>query len=307
MSSANLTTTQQTSLSQLRDLLGTDSFDEEVSISILESVGWDVTRAVDVMFGGDGAPPAVGASSSSASASVQYDAEEPEEDEEGNPMLPTAGRTTRIEQFDIDETDVSTTRGLAPSSRRAASSSSNANNVSSTFLTILTYPLTVLSSLVRFIFTILRIPFPRPFLSLNFLRGWNGGQRPRPTYGPGGGSIRSKARQAAERWIRELEDETGARCPSLSGPRSPVAGPSARATGIEAGIEMSNLTSRGVGGSSGDRDGEEDGERRMLPEFLAIPYEEFLRRCEREMKVGCVILVSEEHDDVGEFKRFVFH
>ena len=51
--------------------------------------------------------------------------------------------------------------------------------------------------------------------------------------------------------------------------------------------------------------GEEDGATRFLPDFFLGSYEDFVRTCERNAKIGCVVLVSEEHDDVPEFKRYV--
>ena len=46
----------------------------------------------------------------------------------------------------------------------------------------------------------------------------------------------------------------------------------------------------------------------VLPDFFIGSYEEFARTCARENdpKIGCVIIVSEEHDDDVEFKRFVW-
>lgn len=44
----------------------------------------------------------------------------------------------------------------------------------------------------------------------------------------------------------------------------------------------------------------------MLPDFTLGSYDEALRTCQKEARIGCIILVSEEHDDVTEFKRWVF-
>lgn len=44
--------------------------------------------------------------------------------------------------------------------------------------------------------------------------------------------------------------------------------------------------------------------RRLLPDFVLGTYEETLRLIQREAKVGCIVLVSEEHDDDAEFKRY---
>jgi FAS-associated factor 2 len=46
-----------------------------------------------------------------------------------------------------------------------------------------------------------------------------------------------------------------------------------------------------------------DESRKLLPDFVLCSYEEFVRTCQKDVKIGCVILVSEEHDDVVDFKR----
>lgn len=99
------------------------------------------------------------------------------------------------------------------------------------------------------------------------------------------------AKSVIERWVQSLEEETGVMCASK-----------ARAIGSSTAVEepstSMNLTIRkGVG----ERE-------RILPDFFLGGYEEFVRACARESdaKIGCVILVSEEHDDVAEFKRFVY-
>lgn len=127
----------------------------------------------------------------------------------------------------------------------------------------------------------LRIPIPQfRFANLNFYR-------PLPT-GP------IDPRSVADRWVRALEEETGAVCIS----RANTAGVAA-SSGTDAG--PSSLTSRP--GTSG-REGQVSEEaRKLLPDFTLGSYEEILRICQREAKIACIILVSEEHDDVNEFKR----
>jgi FAS-associated factor 2 len=143
---------------------------------------------------------------------------------------------------------------------------------------ILAFPLHVLSSVFRFIFGVLRIPFPQfRFTSLNFYRPL----RPR-----------TSARGGPDRWLRELEEETGA----ISISRSNL--PRGTTTSVTADPGQSSLTAR----SSSTVAPTEDG-RKLLPDFTICSYEEMLRTCQREAKIGCVILVSEEHDDVPAFKR----
>ncbi|KAF8193029.1 hypothetical protein BJ912DRAFT_1021722 [Pholiota molesta] len=111
-------------------------------------------------------------------------------------------------------------------------------------LALLAAPLHVLSGLVRLLFGVLRLP----------------------------------------RWLRELEEETGA----VSVGRAQV----------PRGLVVDVACRRGGAGALGLEDG-----RKYLPDFVVCGYEEMLRTCQREAKIGCVVLVSAEHDDVAEFKR----
>ncbi|KAK0227466.1 hypothetical protein EDD85DRAFT_958085 [Armillaria nabsnona] len=88
-----------------------------------------------------------------------------------------------------------------------------------------------------------------------------------------------------DNWIRDLEEETGAVC----------IGRQSKSQGVASGVAgPSTLTARGGG--------EDDG-RRYLPDFSLGTYENTFRRCQKEAKIGCIVLVSEEHDDDAEFKR----
>jgi FAS-associated factor 2 len=140
---------------------------------------------------------------------------------------------------------------------------------------ILTFPFHIFASIVRFIFHTLRIPIPRlPFSSLNFYR---------PLFARP--STRSDPYTVSDRWVRSLEEETGAHCWSRA---SPVAG----AGPSTSQLQSSELRSRIVTGSP-----------RLLPDFTLGSYDEILRLCQSEMRIGCIILVSNEHDDVPDFKR----
>lgn len=146
-------------------------------------------------------------------------------------------------------------------------------------LSFLAFPLHVLSSIFRFIFSILRIPVPQfRFSTLNFYRPL----RRRPSH-----------RGGPDNWVRELEEELGAVCISrLKAPRG-----STSTTGIEPG--PSRLTARNTQSDDPLAEG-----KKLLPDFVISGYEEFLRTCQRELKIGCVILLTEEHDDTPEFKRW---
>jgi FAS-associated factor 2 len=144
---------------------------------------------------------------------------------------------------------------------------------------VFAFPFHLLSNILRFIFGVLRIPFPR-LTSFSLFRSL-----PR-NLGTGSGS--------PERWVRELEEETGAVCVS----RSRAGTAYAQSSAMEPGPSSRGLTTRAR------EHGEEIG--KMLPDFHMGSYEAFLKACQKEARIGCVVLVSEEHDDVAEFKRFTF-
>ena len=147
--------------------------------------------------------------------------------------------------------------------------------------------LNVLSSLLHFVFRVLRIPFPRLLLhtssssSSSFNRS---GRR---------GSYSDDPAVVAERWVRELEEETGALCIS-------------KAALIDA---QSNGNDEGEAGPSNAGTSKlvrrHTTKTKTLPDFLLGGYDAALRTAQREARVLCVILTSEEHDDVPAFRRDV--
>ncbi|KAG6888027.1 hypothetical protein C0995_010992 [Termitomyces sp. Mi166 len=188
--------------------------DEDVAISVLDSVGWDVQRAVDLLF------------------------EQP-----------------AMQRFEIDD---------GPPPRRPPSLY---QLVARPLCALFAVPLHILSNIFRFIFGLLRIPVPQfRFVSLSFYT-----QRPRRGFG------------GPDRWVRELEEETGA--VSISTGRTTAVDPAAAGP--------STLTAR-------SRLPEDT---KVLPDFTLGSYDQALRTCEHEARIGCIILVSEEHDNVPEFKR----
>lgn len=141
---------------------------------------------------------------------------------------------------------------------------------------------------------------------------------------------RGRAGRDPDAWVRELEEETGA----ISITRYTKQGNTTAATAVQPG--PSTLTARTTNaaalnalfaealagraststsyppdaGADANLNSENGigiggGGRKVLPAFFAGTYEEALRTCEREARVGCVVLVSEEHDDTREFKRCV--
>lgn len=114
-------------------------------------------------------------------------------------------------------------------------------------------------------------------------------------------------KSVAERWVRDLEEATGAVCTSRSGNRK-GAGASFTNGHVASGADVSiagpsALSSRQA---AWEERRDADGDLKILPDFFLGSYEQFVRTCEKELKVGCIVLVSEEHDDVAEFKRYFF-
>ncbi|KAJ2919490.1 hypothetical protein MD484_g942, partial [Candolleomyces efflorescens] len=254
---SELTAGQEASLSQVLELA--EDCDREVAISVLSSVDWDVQRAADMIFGGSG-----GGSSSA-------------------PLLPRP--SAPIETFDIDDSE----QGGRPAAGQQQGAPFSMLIVRP-LLSVLSFPIHLLSSLLRFMFGVLRIPFPAlRFSGLNFYSPL----RPRPPSRQGG----------PDRWLRELEEETGAvsiaRLKAPKGVSSSAAGPSSSAA-----ASSSHLTSRGNAAAGLNGITVEEG-RKLLPDFTLSTYEEVLRTVQRDSKIACVILVSEEHDDAAEFKRHV--
>ncbi|TFK78398.1 hypothetical protein K466DRAFT_668456 [Polyporus arcularius HHB13444] len=199
-----------------------------------------------------------------------------------------------MEEFDVDDSE----QGLL-SGRRGGREFRQVE--SSSILTIVIRPLRVvfnilaiplypIFSLLRFIFRALRIPLPN-FGSFTF------SYRP---LGPGSSHEARDPKSVAERWVRALEEETGAVCIGRSANRRRERGNGhSVATGVAG---PSNLTARGGAWEEGSS-GVGEGELKLLPDFFLGGYEEFARTCQKDIKIGCVIIVSEEHDDVAEFKR----
>ncbi|KAF8632655.1 hypothetical protein AX17_004788 [Amanita inopinata Kibby_2008] len=265
---------QRYALSQLREL--TNGGDDDAAIGILESVGWDVQQAANVIFGGAAPEPAaLGTSSSPA---------------------PSPHPQTRFESFEVDD---STQSLLRPDNGtrdypRQRPSSSILFVIARPIISLLAVPIHILSSIVRFIFGLLRIPVPQlhlRFTGLNFYRPMGRSRSSRRSLGHGD--------VGPERWVRELEEETGAVCIGRTR-NAKTGGAGVAMSGVDAG--PSNLVSRGSGAASSIDGLLEDG-RKVLPDFMLGSYESVLRICKGEARIGCIILVSGEHDDVAEFKR----
>ena len=201
---------------------------------------------------------------------------------------PTTHRTktsTQLETFEIDDSEQgpllgSAGAGSGPSRRPPNQPISILSR--RTVYTLLTYPFSILSSVFRFVFGVLHIPLPRSFATFNFLiaRGPSATHRQLP----------DDPKSVTDRWVRALEEETGAVCISRSGNEAAatgVAGPSTTS------VSTSTLRSRGGGPTAGP----------VLPDFFLGSYEEAMRTCQRQLRIGCIILLSDEHQDAVGFKR----
>ncbi|KAJ3492833.1 hypothetical protein NLJ89_g11154 [Agrocybe chaxingu] len=197
------------------------------------------------------------------------------------PNVPASSETRRMEAFEVDDSGQG---DLEEPVRPRRNSHSTALVVMRPFLSLFAVPLHFLSNIIRFIFGLLRIPVPQfRFAGLNFYRPL----RPR---------LRPQSRGGPDRWLRELEEETGAI--SIGRSKLPRGTTSSVSVGGQSSSSVSSRAAQ-VGSGNGTV---EDG-RKYLPDFVICGYEEMLRTCQREAKIGCVILVSDEHDDTPEFKR----
>lgn len=102
--------------------------------------------------------------------------------------------------------------------------------------------------------------------------------------------LASDPASVTDRWVRELEEETGAIRESRVGD---VIGTSTSAE-AQAGPGPSTLSRRNESTRAF---------RKHIPEFYLGSYESALKEAQRDYKPICVIIVSEEHDDVLDFKK----
>ncbi|KAL0958889.1 hypothetical protein HGRIS_014208 [Hohenbuehelia grisea] len=256
-----LTDTQREALAQIRDL--TNGADDQVSIDVLSSVGWDVQSAAELLFG--------------QTTSSPTRADEPDPPRASTSSATTEPLLSRMERFEVDDTQQGGTSTDIPRPRNSQTLPTGPwALIPRPILSVLALPFHLFSSLFRFIFGVLRLPLPTFNLHNIYTR-----RARRPTHSEG-----------RERWVRELEEETGALC--VSHYRN---GAGAVASGAEAG--PSSVKARGT---AGDLWADGNG-KKLLPDFYLGTYEEALRVAQAEARIACAILVSEEHDDVAEFKR----
>lgn len=153
-------------------------------------------------------------------------------------------------------------------------------------LSLASFPLTLTFSIISHVFRFLRIPLPRaPGLSLSLsfvgLRNlwW-------PTGSSQHGRIPDDPFLAAERLVRNLEEETGA-----------ISISRARASMVE--------SASAAGPSSAPLPLNSDPTRKVLPDFHFGSYESALKLAQRDARPLCVVLLSDEHDDTPAFQHNV--
>lgn len=219
------------------------------------------------------------------------------DDEANTTAQPTAGpsRTTpttsrTVEQMSIDDSLQSPPSPTTPTplSRRAPGSRNPApayptNNAKWNALSIISFPFTLLGGLLNFVLKVLRFPLNTLFPYL--LRGGGGGPTLRPGAGGsglglgifGGGKAAAAIHEdpdiVAERFVRELEDETGALT-----------------------VSHANADAASSSSSTG-------ASTKLLPDFIIGSYEQALKAAQTDLRVLCAIVLSSEHDDVPEFRR----
>lgn len=140
----------------------------------------------------------------------------------------------------------------------------------------------LLGSLVRILLYPLTTSFSTIHRLFLYLSTWLPGSTRR--------HIAGDAASVADRWVRALEEETGAFRESRLGD----AGVSASGADAQAGPGPSTLSRRNESTRA---------YRAQIPEFYLGSYESVLREALQETRLLCVVIVSEEHEDVPEFKR----
>ncbi|KAF8513036.1 hypothetical protein JB92DRAFT_2925147 [Gautieria morchelliformis] len=242
----DLTTSQREALGQLQAI--TNGADIPSEIAILASVNWDVQRAAEAIFDSQ-----------------------------------TSTTQPKLEQMQIDDS----TQGLPPPNRTHVHTPiAPIARIGLNLVSLATFPISlsfsVLSHLFHFIFRILRIPLPRlssTNISFNLSTILGRSSHPR-THHP------NDPASVADRFVRELEDETGAMTVSRAraSRREDEPGPSILAAGQDVLV---------------------DPKRKLLPDFWLGSYESALDAAKREARVLCVVLLSDEHDDTPGFRRNV--
>ncbi|PVF96978.1 hypothetical protein CPB86DRAFT_761237 [Serendipita vermifera] len=246
-----LTDKERDTLSQLQAI--TEGADMDTQISLLQSVDWDLQAALQAIYGDERAP---------ASSSRHHEETYPEP-------------TRQLEPLEVDDSMVFDNQARPPSyafPRRIGTGVGIFYWLKAPF----SITLNIFATLFHFIFRVLRIPFPRVnTLSLTL------GNRPKRR-----GSHSDDPSVVAERWVRDLEEETGAVCISKAALMD------AQAEDSEPGPSSRPVRRHPV-------------KTKTLPDFFLGGYDAAVRAAQNEARVLCVIITSEEHDDCPAFRREV--
>lgn len=130
-------------------------------------------------------------------------------------------------------------------------------------LSILSFPFTLTFNFISYILRLLRIPTPRLFLNTTNLG--TSWNAFTSLWRP---TKREPPGVVAERWVRNVEDEVG----GLTWAR----------------LRAAEVTPEGIV---------------EIPEFYLGSYHDAINVARRELRILCVVLLSEEHEDTPQFKR----
>lgn len=180
-----------------------------------------------------------------------------------------------IDDSEQGDTPSSSLSRRAPGRGVAPAYPSGASPKSWNLISILSFPFSLLGGIIGFILRLLRFPFSGTPLRPGGSRGVIGGLG----LGLAGRGIVEDPATVAERFVRELEDETGALTVS----------------------HVAGISTEEKAGSPNAGKARED--RKLLPDIFIGSYDQALKAAETELKVLCAIVLSSEHDDVPEFRR----
>ncbi|KIJ56321.1 hypothetical protein M422DRAFT_239543 [Sphaerobolus stellatus SS14] len=275
LDSLSLTASQRSSLDQLRAITSTgpentgedDEVTEQVQneIAVLESVQWDIEQAANAIFS---QPQATQPMASTSASSTTAAAPKP-----------------TFERFQVDDS----AQGREPRNTRPPTMNFPARIFLSLF-SLASFPITLAFSIISHVLRLLRIPIPR--MPISFTLSFAGLRNSLARSGMGSAANNRNGRipddpfLAADRLVRELEDETGAitvsRARASAAESSGTAGPSITSLPLNP-----------------------DPTRKLLPDFHLGSYESALQLAKRDARPVCAILLSDEHDDTPPFKRNV--
>ncbi|GAC71794.1 predicted regulator of the ubiquitin pathway [Moesziomyces antarcticus T-34] len=254
---------QQDAIASLRSMLqgsGAGVPDDDMLATLLEVEGWDVTRAARLVEEDNTAERRrSGADDETIARSFAQDPQVRGSMDFEQPLIDASRRS-----FNGGAGSLGGLAGGAGLRRYPGPGDNNGpSSVAQMIWTALTLPFSVASSLLLFLARVLRLRSLLPSL-----------------FGNGGGSQGSSAsdpRTSAERFVRELEMETGGTT-SRSGP---PAGQDPQADGFDTGSSV----------------------LKRLPPFFVGSYTDALRQAKEQIKILAIVLVSREHGDVDRFKQ----